>query len=275
MYTSDAVRAAGAAGAAGRVSATAAQVYDQFFVPALFAQWVPRTLDSVAPKPGDDLLDIGTGTGAVARGALPRVGPTGSVVGLDPNGDMLTVAAAEAPGATLVQGCVEDIPFEDDEFDCVTCQFAVMFVTDRGRAVNEVVRVLRPGGRLAVSTWSSVEHSPGYAAMVDLLGAQIGAWAADALRAPFRLGTAGKLGALLRPRFPGVAIRQYDGVARFGSLDEWLHTDIRGWTLADHIDDDQFDRLRTHAVRRLGEFASTDGRVQFAAPALFATATAQ
>lgn len=61
--------------AAGQVSAAAAEVYEQFFVPALFGQWVEPVLDAVRPVDGDRLLDIGTGTGVVARAALRRVGP--------------------------------------------------------------------------------------------------------------------------------------------------------------------------------------------------------
>ena len=60
----------------GQVSTTAAEVYEEFFVPALFAQWVGPTLDAVDAHRGDRLIDIGTGTGVVARAALRRVGPT-------------------------------------------------------------------------------------------------------------------------------------------------------------------------------------------------------
>ena len=77
-----------------------------------------------------------------------------------------------------------------DEIDCVTCQFALMYFQDRARAIREIARVTRPGGRVAVATWAAVEESPGYAAMVDLLGDEIGDWAAEATRAPFCIGTA-------------------------------------------------------------------------------------
>jgi hypothetical protein len=56
--------------AAGQVSSTAAEVYENFFVPALFGQWVGPMLDAVHPAAGDRLLDVGTGTGVVARAAL-------------------------------------------------------------------------------------------------------------------------------------------------------------------------------------------------------------
>src|SRR4029077_12117329 len=95
------------------------------------------------------------------------------------------------------RGLPEQLPVHGAEKNCVTCQFALMFFSDRRRAVEEMRRVLRPGGRVAVATWASVGDSPGYAAMVELLEEEIGDWAADALRAPFCLGTSELIGDVL------------------------------------------------------------------------------
>lgn len=260
--------------AAGQVSTAAADTYEQFFVPALFGQFVQPTLDAVAAGDGDRLLDVGAGTGVVARAALKRVGSRGSVVAVDPNEGMLAVAERLAPGVDIRRGSAEQLPLGDEEIDCVTCQFALMFFSDRRRAAEEMRRVLRPGGRVAVATWASVAQSPGYAAMVELLADEIGDWAADALLAPFCLGAPEQLRDVLSGSFAEVAVVRHDGQARFPSLDDWLYTEIRGWTLAEHIDDQQFARLRCAAEGRLARFASGDGSVRFAAPALIATASA-
>ncbi len=258
----------------GQVSTTAAQVYEAFFVSALFGQWVEPMLDAVHASEGDHLLDVGAGTGVVARAALQRVGATGSVIAVDPNKGMLAVAKRLAPTLDARRGVAEQLPIDDAEIDCVTCQFAMMFFSDRAGATAEMRRVTRPGGRLAVATWAALEESPGYAAMVDLLRDEIGDWAAEALRAPFCLGEPQQLGDLLRPSFPDVVVGRRDGEACFRSLDDWLHTEIRGWTLAEHIDDDQFATLQDAAATRLNQFVSGDGSVRFPAPALIATATA-
>jgi ubiquinone/menaquinone biosynthesis C-methylase UbiE len=258
----------------GQVSTAAAEVYEKFFVPALFAGWAEPMLDAVAAHEGDRLLDIGTGTGVVARAALRRVGPRGSVIAVDLNEGMLAVAARIAPELDIRQGAAERLPVADNEIDCATCQFALMFFEDRARAVSEMARVTRPGGRVAVATWAAVEESPGYAAMVELLGEVIGAWAAEALRAPFRIGTADELADLMRGSFGDMAVERHVGQAHFASLDEWLHTDIRGWTLSERVDDEQFARLRRAAATRLDHFVGDDGHIRFAAPALIATATA-
>lgn len=272
MRTEQSDRSADAA--AGQLSSAAAEVYEEFFVPALFGQWVEPMLDAVHPVDGDRLLDIGTGTGVVARAALRRVGAGGSVVAVDPNDGMLALAKRLSRGLDVRRGTAEHLPIDTDEIDCVTCQFALMYFTDRARAISEMARVTRPGGRLAVATWAAIEESPGYAAIVDLLGDEIGEWAAEATRAPFCIGTPDKLGDLLRTSFPEVTVERHEGQACFESLDDLMHTEIRGWTLAEHIDDDQFARLCQRASSVLGRFVGDDGRVRFPATALIATATA-
>lgn len=258
----------------GQVSTTAAEVYEQFFVPALFGQWVEPMLDAVGVNEGDHVLDVGAGTGVVARAALQRVGAGGSVVAVDPNEGMLAVAKRIAPAVDIRRGKAEQLPIDNAVIDCVTCQFALMFFSDRARAITEMRRVIRPAGRVAVATWTSVDQSPGYAAMAELVGDEIGDWAAEALLAPFCIGTPEKLGDLLRPSFEDARVDRREGQACFASLDDWLYTEIRGWTLAEHIDDDQFAQLQRAASTRLRPFVTSDGSVRFAMPALIATATA-
>ena len=93
-------------------------------------------LDAVDAHVGDRLIDIGTGTGVLARAALRRVGPKGSVVAVDPNDGMLAVAARLAPELDVRRGVAEHLPVADGEMTCTTCQFALMFVEDRARAIE-------------------------------------------------------------------------------------------------------------------------------------------
>ena len=260
--------------AGGQVSTSAAQIYEESLVPALFAQWVDPMLAAVHPKEGDRLLDVGAGTGVVARAALRRVGTTGAVIAVDPNEGMLAVAERLAPELDIRRGVAEQLPVGDNEIDCLTCQMGLMFFSDRDHAIGEMARVTRPGGRVAVATWAAVEQLPGFAAMVDLFDDELGDWAGAAMRAPFCIGTADALADLLRPSFPDVTVDRREGQACFRSLDDWLYTEIRGWTLSEHVDDEQYARLRRAADARLNEFVGGDGRVRFAAPALIATATA-
>lgn len=251
----------------GKIVASAAEVYESFFVPALFGQWVPQTLEIVGHHQGCDLLDVGCGTGIVARSAKRRA-PRAVVAGVDPNPAMLDVARAEEPAVDWQVGAAEALPFDDDRFDGTASQFAAMFFDDPRLAVDEMVRVTRPGGRVAIATWAAIEHSPGYAAMVELLAEEVGQWAADALLAPFTIGDDAAMDDLL-PHPGDHSIETRPGTARFESIDAWLHTDVRGWTLADRVDDDQFDALLVAARERLAGFVGPDGAVTFSAPAIY------
>ena len=153
----------------GQVTATAAETYETFFVPALFGQWPDRVLDVAGLSAGDDVLDVGCGTGIVARAAARRLDGTGSVTGVDINDGMLTVARRACEPVTWQLGPAEELPFAARSFDRVVSQFALMFFADQTAAVAEMARVVRPGGTVTVVTWAGIEQSPGYAAMVGLL----------------------------------------------------------------------------------------------------------
>src|SRR5690606_24314823 len=143
--------------------------YERFFVPALFGQWPPQLLRLAAVAPGQSVLDVGCGTGVLARAADEAVGPGGRVEGLDVNPDMLAVARAQAPDLHWTQAAAEDLPLATASQDRVLSQFALMFFTDQAMAVDEMARVLRPGGRICVATWAGLDAIPGYAAMVTLV----------------------------------------------------------------------------------------------------------
>lgn len=256
----------------GQVNHTAAEIYESFFVPALFGQWPERLLDAIDVASTERLLDVGCGTGILARAAADRANE-GAVTGLDVNDGMLAVARKADDRVTWREGVAEALPFPDAGFDHVLSQFALMFFTDQVAGLREMHRVLRPGGSVAIATWSEVSRSPGYAAMIDLLQRLFGDAAANALRAPFTLGTEADLRPVLDEVFPEATVGEVAGTAHFPSIEAWVHTDVRGWTLADMIDDDQYNELLAAASIELGRFVGDDGQVRFDAPALVVTAT--
>lgn len=258
----------------GQITPTAAEFYDEFFVPALFAEWPSRLVAAAGLRSGMRVADIACGTGALTLEAAKAVRPGGDVVGVDLNSAMLAVARRKGRVIGWHEASAESLPFDDHAFDAVLSQFGLMFFADRTLAIREMWRVLRPGGRLAVAVWGSLEQAPGYAAVVLLLTRLFGEPIAELLRAPYSLGDAKVLGALLAEA--GVAnphVRQHPGRARFPSIRAWLECDVRGWTLADRIDDAQFELLLSEAESALQRFASEDGFVDFSHPALIATAT--
>ncbi len=117
--------------------------------------WRRRTVRSLALPEGASVLDLATGTGDLAL-LIARAAPTSRVVGLDPSEKMLEVARRKVAEAglderiELVIGDAEALPFADATFDGVSIAFGIRNVPNRARALAEMARVTKPGGRVAV-----------------------------------------------------------------------------------------------------------------------------
>lgn len=257
----------------GQVNRSAAEIYEDFFLPALFQEWAPRVADAADIRTGQSVLDVACGTGVLLRACAERIKPGGRATGLDRNDGMLTVAKRKYPEASWRIGMAEALPFDDASFDRVVSQFGLMFFEDRVQALNEMWRALRPGGRLVVAVWAGLADTPGYAAMTALLRRLFGNEIARELESPFVLGNRNELLALFEASdVPEVTIETLEGTARFRSIEDWVHTDVKGWTLADLINDAEYTTLLQTAERELQSFVIPDGTVRFAAPAHLVTA---
>jgi ubiquinone/menaquinone biosynthesis C-methylase UbiE len=230
---------------------------------------------AAAIAPGQRVLDVGCGTGVLACAAAARAGPQGHVVGLDPNAQMLAVARRKPGGGVWQSGRAEALPFEDASFDAVVSQFALMFVESKPAAVAEMLRVLRPRGRLAVAVWDSLDRAPGYRALTELLRKLFGAEIAGAMQAPFTLGDRRELLRLFKDAGATDAeVQTQPGTVRFESIDAMINTEHACvWTLGGVLDARQFAQLRRGAQDALRAFVGTDGGVQFDCPAHIVTGT--
>jgi SAM-dependent methyltransferase len=220
-----------------------AETYESYMVPALFGPWARRLVESVRPRPEDRVLDLACGTGVVARQVASRLGPATKVVGVDLNPKMLEVAwtAAGREGLAIEfrEGRAEALPFPDGSFDLVLCQFALMFMDDRARALREMQRVLDTGGRLSLSVWQGLERHPFYATLDDVIQRRLGM---SALQSIFALGDETELRALLGGAgFVRVEIEPVSITARFPNPEGFLAGEIDLDTAAipsmQHLDD--------------------------------------
>lgn len=139
---------------------TARMLEGVYMTPDIVAQRA-RVLDLLAPRPGEHVLDVGVGPGLLAYDLARLVGETGRVVGLDASPDMLKAAAGRLdalPQAECVQGDAAALPLPDAAFDAAVSTQVYEYVPDMPKALAELHRVLKPGGRALIldTDWRSI-----------------------------------------------------------------------------------------------------------------------
>src|SRR5690348_16699717 len=138
-----------------------------------------RMLALAAPGPGERVLELACGPGGLGIAAAERVGPGGEVVLSDVVEEMTRIAAARASAAGRINISarvldLEDIEEPDGAYDAVLCREGLMFAVDPARALAEMHRVLRPGGRVAIAVWGPREHNPWLTIVMDAVTEQLG-----------------------------------------------------------------------------------------------------
>ncbi|MEM1187892.1 MAG: methyltransferase domain-containing protein [Pseudomonadota bacterium] len=253
----------------------AASGYEAFFVPAIFDQWPPVMIAAAAVTTGDDVLDVGCGTGVLTRELTQHIGHDGSATGFDLSESMLGVARKRCPDAAFKQGNVIDLPFDDQSFDVVISSFMLMFVPDPEKALSEMRRVLRPGGRLVVSVWQGLESNVVYRKLVETTREVAGVDSANSMAWPFTMGEPGRLESLFwAAGIDEVAIAEYDGTADFPSVENFVETEIQAWLLADSLDSEQIDAIVNMLRAKYPPFEGVTGAVSFPLNALVGIAKA-
>jgi ubiquinone/menaquinone biosynthesis C-methylase UbiE len=198
------------------------------YVDARGAALTRRMLEWSAPQPGERVLELACGAGGTGLAAAALVAPTGEVVLSDVVREMTVSAAAraEARGLTNVRTReldLEQIDEPDRSYDVVLCREGLMFATDPSRAAREILRVLRPRGRVALAVWGRRARNPWLGIVLDAVSAQFGMPVPPpGIPGPFSLDDAQTLAALLSDA--GLTAVGVDEVAlplRAGSFDEW------------------------------------------------------
>jgi SAM-dependent methyltransferase len=257
-----------------QVSTDAAEVYESCFVPAIFGAWAGPVADAAGIRRGDKVLDVGCGTGVLAREALRRVGHEGRVVGLDLNEGMLAIAARNEPNIAWRLGDAASLPYADASVDVVVSQFALMYFPDRVACLREMWRTLVPGGRLGIAVWAPIDHARGYQILVEIAVRQCGREAADVLAAPFVLGDQVELAELLVDSgITGAKVTLHEGSIRFPSIQEFLRIEVKGSPLAEMLSDDALQALAAESEGALAEFVVPSGEIVMPMDAHIVTAS--
>jgi SAM-dependent methyltransferase len=245
-----------------KIPLEAAEAYEERFVPALFAEWAPLLVEAVDVVPGRRVLDVACGTGIVARTVAERHDSDATIVGVDINEAMLTVARRVRPEITWRQGDVGALPFEDESFDVVLCQFALMFFPDREGAVGEMARLTATDGVVGLSVPAALAAQPAYGPLVEMAAVHAGPEAVSLLSTYWSCGELEYLHGLLATA--GLTVtdtRTLSSTAHYPSIAAFLATEIEATPLGERLTAEVYDEIRAGAEEVLSGYLTEAGGV--------------
>lgn len=141
------------------------QNYEDYLTPFIFDPYAEDLLERIGTRAGttslNNVLELACGTGAVTRQLLAHLPSAAQLIATDLQPDMLNVAKRHLSASNLTWDTVDmtNIPYAANQFDLIVCQFGLMLVPDKLKALTEMHRVLRPGGHLLFSVWSDIRHN--------------------------------------------------------------------------------------------------------------------
>jgi O-methyltransferase / aklanonic acid methyltransferase len=236
---------------------TVAPTYDRVG-PSGFAHFGRELVDLIGVNPGQRVLDIATGRGAVLLPAAERAGASGEVVGIDFAESMLEATSAEIArrrlSARVLQMDAEQLDFPDASFDRVFCGFGVMFLPAQDEAVAGFRRVLKPGGRVGISTWKVTQ--------MEDLGAVLESFGRSNSRAPGWITEREGLSDLLqRAGFSNVQVMESASTLVYANMEDYWQTAMATGTRRSLaiLDEAETRRVKEAVAERLRDRLKPDG----------------
>lgn len=135
--------------------------YDDYLGPLLFESFAIDLASRVNIAEGSTILELAAGTGRLTRHLINQIPDSASLTATDLNADMLELGKEKIPDEKITWAVVDmlDIPYEDETFDLIVCQFGVMLVPDQLKVLQEIHRVLKKGGKVIYSVWGDITRN--------------------------------------------------------------------------------------------------------------------
>jgi SAM-dependent methyltransferase len=241
----------------------------------LTAHTAGALLDAAAVSAGTRVLDVGTGPGVVAGAAVAR---GARVTAIDAEPSMVSVAAANVPGLDVRVAVLPDLPFSDGEFDAVTGNFVINAVSSPSSVLVELGRVLRPGGRVALTCWSD-PRPPVLAVGAEAISAAGVEWPDDVPVSAFgEYSSPGAFSALLDGTgFVSASARAVSWVHRVDPEEWWRDVFLAGVGFSGAViarqDAATVARIKASYDQLVARYAVGSGEVALPAVAILASAT--
>lgn len=179
---------------------TGPRSYDEEIGPHTFGPFAQALAGGLPEGFEGEVLELACGTGLVTRALRQRMAPAARLVATDLSPAMLAYAREQLREQAIDwrEADAANLPFDAGSFDALACGFGLMFMPDRAAALREWRRVLRPGGRLMLSVWDSIEHNPHALAFVQAIETLFPGDPEMKFRTPYELADAAALDRLLQ-----------------------------------------------------------------------------
>lgn len=216
-----------------------AMAYDKRLVPWYFQHWANRMVELANPEPSAQVVDLACGSGMITRALLPKLGPIGTIAGIDLNPGMLAHAQStiDDPRVTWHEADASSLPLDDASVNVLCCHQGLQFFPDRGAALDEVHRILRPDGRVVVAVWGHLGDNPEVAAMSQAIGEFLGEDLAKAMTGPCAFPDPQELQRLLGEHgFVDTTVESVSEIARHSDVRDAMDGQLDALPIAGSID---------------------------------------
>lgn len=173
-----------------------AKSYDSVLVPSLFLPWAKQLIDDCKPLKGKQVLELACGTGVVTKELTKSVVPFGKVIALDINSEMLNIAkekCKDSNSITFILSSADALSIQSNSLDVVLCQQGFQFFPNKKDCATEIFRVLKPNGKVVITTWCAVDECEIFELICETLDSIGKVEISQLMRIPFDIFTKDQL----------------------------------------------------------------------------------